>query len=43
MKRIFIIKKSGYFIRKNCYIKGGEVYILSVEFCDTLAEALHLQ
>lgn len=43
MKKIFIIKKSGYFIRKTCYIKGGEVYTLTIEFCNTFAEALHLE
>ena len=42
VKRIFIVKKHGIFIRKKCYVKGKEVYILTVEFFDTLEEALQL-
>lgn len=42
MQRIFIVKKHGIFIRKKCYVKGKNIYLLTVEFFNTLEEALFI-
>ena len=41
MKRIYIVRKNGVYIRRNCYIaSSGYMFVLSVQFGKKLANIL---